>query len=161
VDNDKNILISLASRHAEKIFSGEKRVELRRRAIRVKPGATVWIYVKLPVGSIVGKAKVEAVHESSPQSLWRRFGVVSGLSKAEFFDYFSGVTQGFALVLEGARLLTRSVSLAALRKVAQGFQPPQFFTRLTDQHPLLRLVTDEKRQSLQAPCCINITISQA
>src|SRR5438552_11803746 len=94
-----DILISLASRHADKIFAGEKQVELRRRAMRVAPGATVWIYVKLPVGSIVGRAKLEAIHASSPASLWRRFGLVSGLSKEEFFEYFKGVTQGYALVL--------------------------------------------------------------
>src|SRR5713101_2882063 len=121
-----DILISLASRHADKIFAGEKQVELRRRTMRVAPGATVWIYVKLPVGSIVGRARVEAVHASSPASLWRRFGLVSGLSREEFFEYFKGVTQGFALVLEGARRLRRSLSLEALRKATRHFQPPQF-----------------------------------
>ncbi len=136
-----DILISLAARHAEKIFAGEKQVELRRRAMRVAPGATVWIYVKLPVGSIVGRARVEAVHASSPASLWRRFGMVSGLSKEEFFDYFKGVAQGFALVLEQARRLRRSLSLELLRRIAEGFNPPQFFIRLTAEHPLLVAVT--------------------
>jgi predicted transcriptional regulator len=137
----QNILISLASRYAEKIFAGEKVVELRRRAMRVSPGAIVWIYVKLPVGSIVGRARVEAVHASSPASLWRRFGLVSGLSKEEFFAYFNGVTRGFALVLEGARRLKQALSLDSLRSVAEGFNPPQFFVRLTPEHPLLSAMT--------------------
>lgn len=137
----QDILISLASRYAQKIFAGEKHVELRRRTMRVVPGATVWIYVKLPVGSIVGRATVEAVHASSPASLWRRFGLVSGLSKEEFFEYFKGVTQGFALVLEGARRLRRTLSLDSLRRIAADFNPPQFFIRLTTEHPLFTLVT--------------------
>jgi predicted transcriptional regulator len=137
----QHILISLASRHADKIFSGQKQVELRRRPMHVAPGATVWIYVKLPVGSIVGRVKVEAVHASSPASLWRRFGLVSGLSRREFFEYFRGVTQGFALVLEGAQLLRRSLSLDTLRKATKRFQPPQFFIRLTADHPVLGAVT--------------------
>jgi len=137
----QDILISLASRYAEKIFAGEKQVELRRRVMHVVPGATVWIYVKLPVGSIVGRAIVEAVHASSPASLWRRFGLVSGLSKEEFFEYFKGVTQGFALVLEGATRLRRSLSLDSLRRIAEGFNPPQFFLRLTVEHPLFLAVT--------------------
>ena len=137
----QDILISLASIHAEKIFAGEKQVELRRRVMRVAPGSTVWIYVKLPVGSIVGRASVEAVHASSPASLWRRFGVVSGLSREEFFEYFKGVTIGFALVLEGAKRLRRSLSLDSLRSIAEGFNPPQFFVRLTAEHPLFSVVT--------------------
>jgi predicted transcriptional regulator len=137
----QDILISLASKYAEKIFAGEKQVELRRRAMRVAPGSTVWIYVKLPVGSIVGRARVEAVHASSPASLWRRFGVVSGLSREEFFEYFKGVPIGFALVLEGAKRLRRSLSLDSLRRIAEGFNPPQFFVRLTAEHPLFSVVT--------------------
>jgi predicted transcriptional regulator len=141
MSDDKHILISLASKHAEKIFGGEKLVELRRRTMRVPPGATVWIYVKLPVGSIVGRAKVEAVHSSSPGNLWRRFGSASGLSRREFFEYFAGVTRGFALVLEGAQRLRHSLTLHNLRRIARHFQPPQFFHRLSSEHPLFRLVT--------------------
>ena len=135
--NGEHILISLASRHAENIFTGRKLVELRRRTMHVVPGTTVWIYVKLPVGSIIGRVKIGAVHTSSPATLWRRFGPVSGLSRSEFFDYFNGVAQGIALVLEDAERLDSSLSLEVLREITKGFQPPQFFARLSAQHPLL------------------------
>lgn len=139
--NGEHILISLAARHAENIFAGHKLVELRRRTMHVLPGTTVWIYVKLPVGSIIGRVKVRAVHVSSPAILWRKFGSVSGLSRREFFDYFNGVVQGVALVLEDAERLHRSLSLKVLRDFLDGFQPPQFFSRLGAQHPLLGVVT--------------------
>lgn len=133
----EHILISLAPRHAENIFAGRKQVELRRRTMHVAPGTTVWIYVKLPVGSIVGRVKIGAIHASSPAALWRRFGSVSGLSRSEFFDYFGGVAEGVALVLENAKRLNRSLSLEDLRELSAGFQPPQFFARLDAQHPFL------------------------
>lgn len=138
--NGEHILISLASRHAENIFSGRKQVELRRRTMNVAPGTTVWIYVKLPVGSIAGRVKIGAIHASSPAALWRRFGSVSGLSRKEFFDYFTGVAAGVALVLENAERLNRSLSLDALRDLADGFHPPQFFSRLGAHHPVLGAV---------------------
>jgi predicted transcriptional regulator len=141
VGNNEHILISLEPRHAENIFAGHKRVELRRRTMNVSPGSTLWIYVKLPVGSIVGHAKIGKVHASSPTALWRRYGPVSGLSKHEFFEYFGGAEQGVALVLEQSTRLRSSLSLAALRKVDEGFQPPQFFARLTTEHPLHEAVT--------------------
>lgn len=133
----EHILMSLAPRHAENIFSGCKHVELRRRTMRIAPGTTVWIYVKVPVGSIIGRVKIGAIHASSPSALWRRFGSVSGLSRSEFFDYFNGVAAGVALVLENAERLHRVFSLSALRELADGFQPPQFFVRLGAEHPLL------------------------
>src|SRR5579863_2728843 len=103
----EHILISLASRHAENILAGTKRVELRRRTMNIEPGATLWMYVKLPIGSIVGQARVGAIHVGAPSTLWRRFGSVSGLSRAEFFEYFCGVTRGVALVLEDSKRLTQ------------------------------------------------------
>ena len=63
----------------------------------------------------------------------RRFGSVSGLTRAEFFDYFDGV----ALVLQEAEGLGTSLPLDMLREITDGFQPPQFFARLSAQQPLL------------------------
>ena len=135
----EHILISLAPHHAENIFSGRKQVELRRRSMNVSPGTTVWIYVKLPVGSIIGRVKIVDIHESSPTTLWRRFGSVSGLSRREFFVYFKGVVAGVALVLESAQKLRSSVSLESLRELSGGFHPPQFYSLLTDQKLLRQL----------------------
>jgi len=141
VGENEHILISLEARHAENIFAGRKRVELRRRTMNVSPGDTLWIYVKLPVGSIVGHATIGEVRASSPTALWRRYGPVSGLSRHEFFEYFGEVEQGFALVLEQSTRLQSSLSLEALRRVDGGFQPPQFFARLRSEHPLHEAVT--------------------
>jgi len=137
----ENILISLAPRHAENILAGTKLVELRRRPMNISAGATVWIYVKLPVGSIIGKVKVGAIHIGAPSTLWRRFGAVSGLTRTEFFDYFRGVTRGIALVLKDSKRLTRQLSLNALRTIDRHFQPPQFFVRLTVEQPLLQAMS--------------------
>lgn len=136
VNENEQILISLDARHAENILCGRKLVELRRRSMRVSPGATVWMYAKLPVGSIVGHVKVESVDCSSPAQLWRRYGSVSGLSKQEFFDYFSGVTQGVALVLREKNRLKKPLTLESIRQVDEAFHPPQFFARVTPGHPL-------------------------
>lgn len=132
-----DILISLEQRFAEKIFSGEKQVELRRRSMQVAPGTVVWIYVKLPVGSIIGRAEVESVRASTPAELWRTYGTVSGLSRQEFFSYFDGVAEGFAIVFAGVKKLKKSLTLQGIREFKKDFQPPQFFINLTADHPLL------------------------
>jgi len=126
MSDDEHILISLESRHAENILDGRKIVELRRRSMNVKVGATVWIYAKLPVGSIVGSATVRAIHGQAPSTLWRKFGPVCGITRTEFFEYFEGVEQGTALELSDCRRLPTSLSLESLRKFNSSFQPPQF-----------------------------------
>jgi predicted transcriptional regulator len=137
VNIEDPILISLEARHAENILRGNKLVEFRRRKMNVKPGVTIWIYAKRPVGSIVGCATVAAVRTHAPSTLWRKFGSFSGISRSEFFDYFDGIAQGTALELKDCRRLYSSVSLESLRRFCSGFQPPQFFIRLKQGAPLL------------------------
>jgi predicted transcriptional regulator len=130
-------LISLEERFAEGILNGTKLVELRRRSMRLEPGTTVWFYVKVPVGQVIGSARVHSTHALAPSTLWRRYGDVSGLSRAEFFDYFAGVDRAFALVLNQPKRLEIGVSLQALRKLNGSFQPPQFFQHLAEESPLV------------------------
>lgn len=139
---EEHILISLENRHAENIFAGKKNVELRRRSMNVAIGTTIWIYVKLPVGSVMGRARVSAVHSLAPSTLWRRFAAISGLTHKEFCDYFEGVSKGFALSLENAERLPQSISLQTLRQVSSGFQPPQFFMRLGAGGDLLNTLAE-------------------
>lgn len=151
--SNENILISLESRHAKNIFDGNKKVELRRRTMHIAPGTSVWIYEKLPVGSVTGKATVAAIHMDTPTKLWNDFGAVSGLTKAEFFNYFHDIKEGCALVLEHATTLKQPISLSYLRKAVVGFQPPQFFVRLADTNAVLlalRATPRARKRTLQS-----------
>lgn len=133
----ENILISLETRHAQNIYGGTKKVELRRRQLHVNAGDVVWIYEKVPVGAITGNALITGLHVASPEKLWCRFGAVSGLSKAEFFKYFGGLETACAIELTEAHRLCTPLSLAALRTVHLNFQPPQFFLRLQAKQAIL------------------------
>lgn len=146
MNNEEHILISMDERHAENILSGLKRIELRRRPMNVKVGTTIWIYAKLPVGSVIGKARVSAFYSLAPSTLWRRFSSVSGLSRGEFFEYFSGAPKGFALALECVERLARSTPLEELRLASSGFQPPQFFVRLEKGGSVLKVLETSTKE---------------
>lgn len=130
-------LISLEERFAEGILNGDKLVELRRRPMRVPVGTTIWMYAKVPVGMVVGSAQVQSLQSLAPATLWKKYGDVSGLGRAEFFDYFSGLARGFALVLGNPTRLQRPIPLERLRSLNDGFQPPQFFHHLASDGVLL------------------------
>lgn len=133
----ENILISLETRHAQNIYRGTKKIELRRRRLHINAGDVVWIYEKIPVGAITGNARITGVHVASPKNLWCRFGAVSGLSKAEFFKYFGGLETACVIELAEAHRLRTPLSLAALRTANGSFQPPQFFLRLQSKQAIL------------------------
>jgi len=146
-----NFLISLEERHANNILEGTKTVELRRRPMHVAIGATVWIYVKMPVGSVVGCAKVTGLHTLAPSTLWNRFGAVSGLQREEFFEYFSGLPKAFALGLSEPTRLASPIPLSELRDVSSGFHPPQFFANVANNGPLLRAMSQALKSRRAAP----------
>lgn len=136
----EHVLISLDERHAANILAGTKQVELRRRTMNVEPGSTVWLYVKKPVGAVVGFATVGATYVAAPSTVWRKFGFVSGLSRSEFMSYFDGSVVASAMALSGSKKLKKPVTLDALRAAMPGFHPPQFFCRLkTDSSIKLHL----------------------
>jgi len=137
----EQILISLEPRHASNILSGEKGVELRRRSMKVQPGDKVWLYSKIPVGSVVGSVIVDEVYSGSPSTIWRKYGGKSGITKAEFNSYFSGVAQGFVLIVGKTKKLNNAITLGALREISDDFHPPQFFVRLWSESPVLAAVT--------------------
>jgi predicted transcriptional regulator len=104
--------------------------------MKVEPGSMMWVYVKLPVGRVVGYVIVEAVNQGSPSSIWRRYGKVSGITRAEFFEYYRGRSFATVLCLSDPRKLASDVTLDQLRVWRRNFQPPQFFSRLEADNPL-------------------------
>jgi predicted transcriptional regulator len=116
--------------------------------MHVSIGAAVWIYVKLPVGSVVGRAKVIGLHTLAPSTMWDRFGAVSGLQRCEFFDYFSGLQRAFALRLSDPTRLASPIALSELRDVSSGFHPPQFFANVASDGPLLRVMSQALQPGL-------------
>jgi len=104
----------------------------------IPAGTLVWIYVKKPLGAVVGYARVIDCHSLSPSTLWKKFSGVSGLTHQEFFEYFQGVSKGFALGLADVQRLHAPVSLGSLRKAKAGFHPPQFFMHLPPESRVLQ-----------------------
>jgi len=127
---NRDILISVEKRYFESIISGEKTVELRRRALRVESGATVWLYCKSPVASISAVCHLDYTETLPIEDLWHKHGQKLALTKNEFEKYLSDRDLGTALVLSKVQILDEPVNLEMARKLRINFQPPQFFMYL-------------------------------
>lgn len=133
----ENIMISLESRYADGILSGNKIYELRRRRFNVEEGSRIWLYSKKPLGAVVGFATIRRIHGSSLAAIWRKYGALTGVTRKEFFAYFSGKESAYAIELAEQHRLKFPLSLEEIRCVSPGFQPPQFFKKLSSEDMVL------------------------
>lgn len=124
---NKFALLSIYPRYANKILSGEKRLEFRKSWATNNVAAFV-IYATAPIRKIVGIARVKQVHHGSATALWRlareRGG---GVSRRILYDYFRGKQDGFAIEIESVLPCANPLDP---EKFLPNFNPPQSFTYL-------------------------------
>lgn len=95
---------------ANRLLTGEKQVEFRRRS-PAKPITHILIYATSPVKAVVGVAEIERLERGSPGRLWDEFRDVGGIGRSDFFRYFSGSREGFAYVVRRTWSCSKPVPL--------------------------------------------------
>ncbi|MGD0037280.1 MAG: GNAT family N-acetyltransferase [Bacteroidota bacterium] len=96
----KGILISVKPSHIEKILTGEKVIELRRKFSSDNKGCIALLYATQPIGKVLGDALIKDVIIEKPARVWRDFQGFLGCSKQEFDDYTKGADTISALLLD-------------------------------------------------------------
>jgi predicted transcriptional regulator/DNA-binding XRE family transcriptional regulator len=123
----RDVVLSIRPQYSEKIIQGKKTIELRRRfPVSAPRGTLAYIYSTSPVRAIVGRAEIVDVVKMPISDIWKNFSDMAFIKKKDFDDYFSDVTEGFALKFANAKALPRPLDLMELRQ-RFGFEPPQSF----------------------------------
>jgi predicted transcriptional regulator/DNA-binding XRE family transcriptional regulator len=137
----RDVVLSVRPRYSDKIFEGKKTVELRRRfPVSAPRGTIAYIYSTSPVRAMVGSTEIENVIKLPVPEIWKKFGKMAQITRADFDGYFAGVKEGFALKISNARPFSRPVNLMELRD-RFGFEPPQSFLYAT---PVLRTALQDE-----------------
>lgn len=123
------LLLSIHPRHVDAILAGTKRVELRRRRPRISEGQAP-IYATSPRKEFAATFRIVGVAREPLESLWRRVGKISGVTRDEFDTYFAGLDSGVAIHVADVKKLREPISLDDLREAWNGFHPPQGFRYL-------------------------------
>jgi predicted transcriptional regulator len=76
---------------------------------------------------IQGAFEVAKIISDTPVRLWARIGKQSGITRAEFMEYFSGKTRAHAVKIRRAWRLDSAIALSSMRQEFRGFHPPQSF----------------------------------
>lgn len=105
--------MAIQPRYAQAILKGTKLVEFRKRPL-APDIRTVMIYESSPTQSIVGKFTVASTVVATPRHLWRQFGGVGGISRADLLAYYAGADRGVALVIGSIERFELPFALAAL-----------------------------------------------
>ena len=148
----QQIIISLKPIYSELVLSGSKTVEVRNRIVRIEPSTKVWIYVKCPVGKIVALADVEQVIHDNPDTIWKYYQEKIGIDRTQFKEYVGNRDLVSAIVLQKLMILNDPMSIASIRRIESGFQPPQFYSYIAPESGLFTML-----DKLKAKCALRET----
>lgn len=118
------VLLSIKPEYADKIFSGEKKFEFRKRIFKNIEVKTVVVYSTMPVGRIIGEFSIEKIHEDSPDSIWDKTKIFAGIDESFFNQYYDGRDLAFAIEVGKAKLYKKSIDP---KKKYENFTAPQSF----------------------------------
>lgn len=109
------ILISIHPDFVDKIISGEKQYEFRKRFpdnIRY-----MLIYTTSPVKKITAMVEIDYIIMGSPANLWKKTRNKSGVTKSFFDMYFSGKKNAYAVKIKKVYKLDNPIDLTDLKEI--------------------------------------------
>jgi predicted transcriptional regulator len=118
------VLLSIKPEYANKIFSGEKRFEFRKRAFRNIEVHTVVVYSTMPVGRIIGEFTIKHIHQDSPDSIWSKTEKYSGIKEDFFREYYFGRDLAVAIEVDKPILYKKAINP---KEEYKDFTAPQSF----------------------------------
>ncbi len=93
-----SVMLSIKPKYAEKILTGHKKFEFRKKIWkRERNIKKVYIYATSPVKKILGFFTINTILKGNPKKLWEICREFAGISESEFFKYFDGHLQSYAI----------------------------------------------------------------
>ncbi|MBW4505340.1 MAG: ASCH domain-containing protein [Scytonematopsis contorta HA4267-MV1] len=133
------LLLSIKPEYADKIFSGNKTVELRRVRTRLNTGDLVLVYVSSPKKALVGKFEVESISqikleesENDLNQFWHQVKDKAGVTSKEFESYYEGASMVVGIFLKNVERFSMPINLELLREKFPKFYPPQSYRYLKE-----------------------------
>jgi predicted transcriptional regulator len=126
-------IFSIKDEYSRKIFSKERKVELRRQDVRGTKNEKCFIYTTTPVKKITGFFVVKEKVRLPIEQLWRRTKDIAGITKEKFIAYFKGCSVGTAIFIKYVKKFIQELTLDELRQLIKDFKPPQSYCNINDR----------------------------
>ena len=121
---NKTIILSIHPKHIEKILSGEKRYEYRKR-IPLDINYLI-VYATAPTKKIVALIEVDMVMKDTPQNIWDVTQNESGVSYEFFMNYFNEVSTACAIKFRNVYKLPTPIDITVIDSVKSAPQAYQY-----------------------------------
>ena len=117
------VLLSIKPEFVKKIFSGEKKFELRKSIFKDKRVSSVVIYASSPLMRIVGEFTIKDILSCEVNKMWDIVRMEAGVSEQFYNSYFKGKHIAFAIQIGKVKRYMTPKTLADynIRKAPQSF----------------------------------------
>ena len=105
------ILMSIKPAYVERIFSGEKKYEYRKRKC-AKSIDRIIVYSSAPVQKVVGELTIKQVLYDKKSIIWNKTKDYGGITKNKYDEYYKNCDKAVAFEIEKAILYDNQKSLS-------------------------------------------------
>ena len=126
-NKNKTIILSIHPKHIEKILSGDKRYEYRKR-IPLDINYLI-VYATAPTKKIVALIEVDMGMKDTPQNIWDVTRNESGVSYEFFMNYFNEVSTAYAIKFRNVHKLPSPIDITVIDSVKSA---PQAYIYVND-----------------------------
>ena len=123
-NKNKTIILSIHPNHIDKILSGEKRYEYRKRI--PKDINHLIVYATAPTKKVVAIIEVDMVMKDTPQNIWDLTQNESGVSYEFFMNYFNEVSTAYAIKFRNVYKLPNPIEITFIDGVKGAPQSYQY-----------------------------------
>lgn len=144
----KLALMSIKTKHSQKIFSGTKIWEFRKAPPKLKEGESleIVVYSSQVERAIVGKFSVERIVSSKLEELMQETGYGKDMDALEWFrSYYSNKELCSAIKISDPVLFETPITLAMIKKEIPSFCPPQNFVYIREDSDIGMLIQKHER----------------
>ena len=104
------ILMSIKPEYVDKIFSGEKKYEYRKRMCKEKID-TIIVYSSSLIQKVVGELKIKQVLYDKKSIIWDKTNRYGGITKTKYDKYYENCDYAVAYEIEKAILYDKPKDL--------------------------------------------------
>lgn len=104
------ILMSIKPEYVDKIFSGSKKYEYRKRMCKEKID-TIIVYSSSPIQKVVGELKIKQVLYDKKNVIWNKTNKYGGITKIKYDNYYENCGYVVAYEIEKAILYDKQKDL--------------------------------------------------
>ena len=104
------VLMSIKPEYVDKIFSGKKKYEYRKRMCKEKID-TIIVYSSSPIQKVVGELEIKQVLYDKKSIIWNKTNKYGGITKTKYDKYYENCDYAVAYEIEKAILYDKQKDL--------------------------------------------------